>query len=232
MRSDHAIIIALIVVLIAIVAYQGNGWMSKSGCGNGDAGKYDTYAAAKAPAQRERYQNPYTTLEKMQRTVQGSPDGPKLLKDHRNLIPNMARSSASATPEQLYKAERASWFAARDARKSAGWDPEKGTEIGDQIQHEHATEPGLDWQDSLIDLIADPRLRENQRKWNAEMDPFNSTWLKVDDSDEITMYGLGIPRQGIAYAMGSAPPPVYNPFFLTELDPTLASVVKPFRFQG
>ena len=225
-KSEHAVIIALLIVLVVLVVFQSSKGKGH-GC-SGETGKYDTYRSAP----REGFQNPWATVDKMHRVVQGSPDGPKILKDHRNLIPQLARAKASATPEEMHKAERAAWFSARDVGKRAAFNTEKMTEIEDQIHQEHATEPDIDWQDALVDLIADKRVRENQRKWNSEMEPFNTTWLKVDDSDEITMYGLGIPRQGIAYAMGSAPPTVHNPWQLTELDPTLASVAKPFRFQG
>lgn len=225
--NDHTIIIALLIVLVVIIAWQGSGWMSKRNGGNGGG------ACGAKSGGSETFTNPWLTNDKQFAAVQGNPDGPKILRDKRWLIPQLARANASATPEELHKAERAAWFSARDAGKRATFDTERMYNTEDLTMQEHETEPQINWQDSLIDLVADKRIRENQRKWNAEVQPWNTTWLKVDDIDEASVFGLGGPgnAQGL-YTFSRGGVNVHNPMFLTDVGPTEFSVMKPFRFNG
>lgn len=235
MDGSHVLIVGLLIVLIIVIACQGSMWMQQSQGGSNSGGGNGGYGGGNGGGGcRSGFQNPWTNNHKLHAVVQGSPDGPKILRSHRNLIPAMARTSASATPEQLHKAERAAWFKARDQSQRSGFDTERMMDTSDLTMQEHDSSPAINWQDALVDLVADKRVRENQAKWEAEMQPFNTTWLKVDDMDEASVFGLGGPgnAQGL-YTFSRGGVNVDNPMFLTDVGPDEFSQMKSaFRFNG
>jgi hypothetical protein len=210
-RGEPVAIVAVLIILTVLILYVVRHYHKKT----------------------ETYVNPWAGHDKVHAAIQGSPDAPQALLRQRELIPQLARAKAQATPEELHRAERAAWFSKRDSRR-AHFDTERMMGVEGLISQDHETAPEINWQDGLVDLVADRRMRENQAKWNEEMQPFSSTWLKVDTIDEAAVHGLGGPGNAVGlYAFSRGGPQVHNPWQLTEVGPDDFSAMRTtFRFNG
>jgi hypothetical protein len=222
MRSNDAILIALLVVLVIIVACQIAGRArDRGGCdGFTGASPHRQYDPGDGPY------NPYTVLNKQLDAVRGiRNDGynqPSLL-NHPRGLDRYHRAGANLTPEMVAEAEREQWFAANGGRE--GFNPEPSDDPGADMMQYHAAAPDIDYNTYVTDLIADPRLRENQRRWVEEMKPWAGTAMTVDNLDlepYVDFTGLRRPQAVVQF----------NPLQLTEVDASDLSVNAPFRFKG
>ena len=90
-----------------------------------------------------------------------------------------------------------------------------------------ADEESPDYTGYLTDLVTDPRTRETHKQWVEEMKPWSGTAITVDNMDEAMEAStsfLGLRRPQAA--------PQYNPYFVTELDPSTFKNNPKFIFQG
>ncbi len=145
-----------------------------------------------------------------------------------NSMDRYHRSGANLSPEDLAEAERESWFTATQSDCTAGYDTEKAFDVGADTMQYYEQSPGMDWSTYTADLIVDPRMRENHRRWVEEMKPWSGVSKKVDTL-EVANY---TDRTGIK-AFSWRPPAQHNPLQLTEVDAhDFAKSFKSFRFNG
>ena len=80
----------------------------------------------------------------------------------------------------------------------------------------HAPAPCINYQDALVDTVADPRMRAQHQNWYGEVGPKSQTAMAVDDMDEaaaVSNYqGHGL------YAFRFSAPTQSNPLFVTDMD--------------
>jgi hypothetical protein len=222
--TKDAILIAILVVLVIIVVYQGSGWFKKGGACDG-------FAAAKTgPLTQfpEGTYNPYTLLNKQIDELRGyRNDGynqPPVWRLPQGLD-RYHRSGASLTPEDVAEAEREQWFSATDADQSGAFNTELSQDPTSDTMMYHTPSPALDYGSYITDLISDPRTRENHRRWVEEMKPWSGVAMKVDNlemDNYVDFIGLRRP-QAVAQ---------YNPLQLTEIDTWDLAVNPKFNFRG
>jgi hypothetical protein len=228
MKSNDAILVALLVVLVIIVAYQGSGWMK------GRGGSCDGFAAGSAGPVHQQYlpgrHNPYTVLNKQLDSIRGHRH------DGYNQVPlwrqplgpdRYHRSGAHLRPEQIAEAEREQWFAATEADRSGSFNTELSQDAQTDTMQYHTAQPGIDYSGYITDLVVDPRTRDNQQRWAKEMKPWSGTVMMVDDMDEAleaTTHFTGLRRpQAIVQ---------HSPLQLTERDTHTFSSNTKFNFKG
>lgn len=137
------------------------------------------------------------------------------------------RSGSAINPEAMSEAERSAWTATTEASGCSRFDAEVAHDAtGDAMQY-HSTEPPIDYNAYVSDLVLDPRTRDNHAKWVAEMLPFSGTAMMVDNMDEAmeastNFVGLRRPQAVLQY----------NPQQLTERDTGTFSGNKKFIFNG
>ena len=80
----------------------------------------------------------------------------------------------------------------------------------------HTPTPAINYQDTLVDLVADRRMKAQHANWHSEVVPKSQTSLKVDTMDEaaaVSNYnGHGM------YAFRFGAPTQHNPLFVTDQD--------------
>ncbi len=224
MRSNDTLTIALLAALVVVLAYY-------SGCG----GKREHFEA-----------DPYAALHQQLDAVRGSPDAAHQLGGAGNpnataLPPgsairasgpsfsardySMTGAGASATPEQVAEAEREQWFSATEDENTGHFNTELAQDAtADTLQY-HSAAPAIDYDGYITDLVADPRTKENHRRWVAEMRPWSGAAMKVDDLDPenfLHFQGLRRPQAVVQH----------NPLQLTEVDTRHLAKNKKFNFQG
>jgi hypothetical protein len=117
--------------------------------------------------------------------------------------------SWAAGPRDIDDAERAAWF-----ETAAGQNPPPYYAThGGFVQ----PDPDLNYQDMLVDLIADPRMRAQQANWWSEVAPKSQTSMKVDTVDEAASIAA-FQGHGI-YAFRFGAPAQHNPLHLTDSGP-------------
>lgn len=223
MKSNDAILIALLVVLVIIVAYQGSSWMKgRNNC--------DGFAANANPHQQYPVgpHNPYTVLNKQLDAIRGyRSDGynqPPFYRHPRGLD-RYHRAGAHLNPEDVAEAEREQWYAALDSDRAGSFNTELAQDATADTMQYHSPSPAIDYGSYITDLIVDPRTRDNHRRWVEEMKPWSGTAMKVDDLDMenyVDFTGLRRPQAVVQY----------NPLQLTEIDTYDLAKNKKFNFQG
>jgi hypothetical protein len=116
--------------------------------------------------------------------------------------------------EAAHEAERAAWLASGG---DGAFDSASGAPPGGEYSEVVAR-----------DLVVDERMRENHRRWVAEMKPWSGTSTTVDDLNEALeasthFVGLRRPQGGV---------PVENPLQLTEQGPETFARNARFNFRG
>lgn len=137
------------------------------------------------------------------------------------------RAGAYLTPELLNNAERAQWFSATARDNSGTFNTELGGDKASDTLQYHQSEPGLDYNSYVTDMVLDPRTRLNHQHWAREMAPYSGTAMMVDDMDEAleaTTSFTGLRRpQAVAQD---------NPWQLTERDANTFIGNTKFNFRG
>jgi hypothetical protein len=231
MKSQDALILALLVVLIIIFVYQGSDMMSrrkKCKCPRreGFCGAGRRLHLTAADVRREQGAPPYTKLQNRIDSVIGSPDAQQLLQNPQRMKAYY-RSSAMAKPEDIMSAERAMWAAATEQDRIAPYNTEKMSEpMEDTMQH-FETAPAIDYGSMITDLVVDPRTRDNHRQWVNEMKGWAGTsTIKIDDlqdEDYLPFTGLRRPQAGVGQ---------YNPMQITQVDDGMLARNAKFNFKG
>lgn len=224
MKSNDAILVALLVVLVIIVAYQGSGWMK------GRGGSCDGFAADSAGPLHQQDLPRRHKLNKQLDSIRGHRH------DGYNQVPlwrqphgldRYHRSGAHLRPEHFAEAEREQWFAATEADRSGSFNTELSQDAQTDTMQYHTAQPGIDYSGYITDLVVDPRTRDNHQRWAEEMKPWSGTAMMVDDMSEAleaTTHFTGLRRpQAIVQ---------HNPLQLTENDTHTFSSNAKFNFKG
>ena len=133
------------------------------------------------------------------------------------------RSGSRITPEESTQADQEMWLASY----MDGKDPQNDSGLGNDLPSSTHV-PSGDYSSYITNLVADPRLQENQQKWANEMSPCSGTAFSPDDLDEavgndLSFVGLRRP-QAIAQSADS--------LFITEADATNIINNPRFNFMG
>lgn len=219
MHQNESILIALLVVLVVVVIFNGAGGRGYGrqaggcppgcGCARCRAGK-DNFAGAPE-------MSPYTPLHMQDGAIRGARHD-AYNQDHAYLSADLAKNyrAWAAAPKDLEEAQRAAWFEAVSNGENASYDPEQGGDSGSELMQHHTPGPAINYQDALVDLVADPRMRAQQANWYSEVAPKSQTAMKVDTIDEAaaisTQHGHGL------YAFRFPSPSQHNPLFITDQD--------------
>jgi len=220
MKTKDAILLALLVVLVVVVTYQvGAGWKR----GDGFAGGEPVHQPYPGGAH-----NPYTVLNKEIDTLRGyRNDGYNQPPIYRmpGGLDAYHHAGADLKPERIAEAEREQWYSATAADQSGQFNTELVHDASSDTTQYHTTSPALDYDTYITDLVADPRTRENHRRWAEEMKPWSGTARQVDTlemENYIDFIGLRRP-QAVAQ---------YNPLQLTEIDTGDLIQNPKFNFRG
>lgn len=222
MQSNEAILIVLLVVLVVIVAVQRRGGLQGGGYDGCTPGcRCPRCLTAREPfagsADSETVMSPYTPLQMQDGAIRGARHD-AYNQDHAYIYADLAKNyrSWAAAPSDLEEAQRAAWFEAVSSGSNAYYNPEVGGDPSQELTQHHTPGPAINYQDTLVDLIADPRMRAQQANWYSEVAPKSQTSMKVDTIDEaaaVSSYnGLGV------YAFRFVAPSQHNPLFITDQD--------------
>lgn len=181
MQPSEAILIAILVVLVLVVVYQGY---------QASKGKNKSGFTPSIPAS----------------TCSGGEDAPDPAQKQ---IPSGAQQS-------LADAQREAWYQMTANGGNGDFDPSKGGSPGAELEQFHKPAPGINYQDALIDSVADGRMRAQQKNWYSEVGPKSQTSMAVDTMDEAATMSA-VPRQGITAFRFNAPTQ-NNPLFVTDQD--------------
>ena len=217
MKSNDAILVSLLVLLVIIVAYQGCNWTKDR---NDSRGGYEPRGGC--DGFRSRDYSPRAVLGKQLSSLEGVRNPSRLAAHH--------KSGAATSPEKIAEAEREMWLAATESANTGGFDTFAGQNTASDTTQYHEAGPGIAYNEYITDLVLDDRTKENHTKWANEMKPWSATTMKVDNMDEAL--AMSTHRVGIgAFALNA--PVQYNPTQLTEIDGNLNQEhTTPFRFSG
>ena len=225
MKSTQAIIIAVVVVLVIIVAYT---YEKKKSKDKDKDKKHEGFVASTGAIVPTPYQggpyNPYTVLNKRLSEERGSRNDGYRQTSWANRprgIDAYHQAGASVKPEQIAAAEREQWYAATVADSTGSFNPENVHEGFES----HMTQPAIDYDSYITDLVVDPRTRDNHRKWVEEMQPWSGVAMMVDKlemDNYLDFQGLRRPQAVVQY----------NPIQLTEIDTDDLAVNPKFNFRG
>jgi hypothetical protein len=135
--------------------------------------------------------------------------------DHAHRRVDHAKKYRAATPRNLEEAQRAAWFEAVEFGHNATHDPEKSHDMDHRVQH-HTPGSMINYQDALVDLVADDRMRAQHLSWHSEVAPKSQTTMRVDDMEEAS--AMSSNRGHGVYAFRFSAPSQYNPLFITDQD--------------
>lgn len=208
MQSSEAVLVALVIILILVVAVRGRDlkW------DHGDYKTVDKFTDATSSVM-----SPYTPLHFQDGAIRGARHD-AYNQDHAYLNADLAKNySAWATsPRDLEESQRAAWFEAVSNGHNAYYNPELGGESGSELVQHHTPGPAINYQETLVDLVADPRMRAQQANWYSEVAPKSQTSMKVDTIDEAAAISA---QQGHGiYAFRFPSPSQHNPLFITDQD--------------
>jgi hypothetical protein len=161
--------------------------------------------------------SPYTPLHMQDGAIRGARHD-AYNQDHAFLSADLAKNyrTWASSPRDLEEAQRAAWFEAVSNGNNAYYNPEMGGDSGRELVQHHTPGPAINYQDTLVDLVADPRMRAQQANWYSEVAPKSQTAMKVDTIDEAaTMAAL--PRSGL-YSFRLLAPSQHNPLYITDQD--------------
>lgn len=222
MQSNEAILVVLLVVLVVAVVYQNRGsgwWHRRGGCPPGCRcpqclipvrDKFATDATSNV-------MSPYTPIQMQDGAMRGARHD-AYNQDHAYLTADLAKNyrAWAASPRDLEEAQRAAWFEAVSNGSNAFYNPEMGGSPSSELAQHHTPGPAINYQDTLVDLVSDPRMRAQQANWYSEVAPKSQTAMKVDTIDEAATMSA-VPRQGL-YTFRLSAPSQHNPLFITDQD--------------
>ena len=207
MTTNDVILVALIVVLIILVAYQSIG-VAKSK-GHAESRHHNTSDSRYRGADTGYYSSQRRGMQQQAMRQQAM------------------RQQGDLRPEQIAEAEREQWLAATDADHTGSFNPELSQDMQTDTMQYHTAQPNIDYSGYITDLVADPRTRENHQRWAEEMKPWSGTAMTVDNMDEAMEAGVdfvGLRRpQGVQQN---------NPHQLTERDSNTFAGNAKFNFKG
>jgi hypothetical protein len=217
MQSNEAILIVLLVVLIVVVAFQGRGFGRggydgcPSGCGCPRCKKGSFTSSMPAPASSSVV-SPYTPTRGARHDAYNQ--------DHAYLSADLAKNyrSWAAAPRDLEEAQRAAWFEAVSNGNNSYYNTEAGGNSASELIQHHTPGPAINYQDTLVDLVADPRMRAQQANWHSEVAPKSQTAIKVDTLDEAAAISNQRGHGLYAYRFPAPSNNNHNPLFITEQD--------------
>ena len=222
MKSNEAILIVLLVVLIVVVTFQGCGFGQggydgcPSGCGCPRCMK-GSFTSSMPAAASSSVMSPYTPINMQDGAIRGVRHD-AYNQDHAYISADLAKNyrSWTAAPRDLEEAQRAAWFEAVSNGNNSYHNTEAGGNSASELIQHHTPGPSINYQDTLVDLVADPRMRAQQANWYSEVAPKSQTAMKVDTIDEAaavsTQRGHGL------YAFRFPAPTQHNPLFITDQD--------------
>jgi hypothetical protein len=134
-------------------------------------------------------------------------------------------AGAYVTPEQMAEAEREQWYATSNMDNCATFNSELTNDMSADTTQYHTSQPAINYDKYIVDLVADTRVKANHDKWLEEMQPWTGTTMKVDNLDiepYISFTGLRRPQAVVQY----------NPMQITEADTWDLSGNPKFNFRG
>ena len=202
MECETAILAMMIVVLLIVIVFQCRG--SGHHCPAPPADAFDANYSPRAP---------YHVQDGLLRGARQDAYN----QDHAYRRADLAKNyrAWAATPRNLEEAQRAAWFEAVEFGHNATHDPEKGHDVDHQVQH-HTPGSMINYQDALVDLVADDRMRAQHMSWHSEVAPKSQTAMRVDDMAEAS--AMSSNRGHGVYAFRFSAPSQYNPLFITDQD--------------
>ena len=161
--------------------------------------------------------SPYTPIQMQDGALRGARHD-AYNQDHAFLSADLAKNyrSWAAAPKDLEEAQRAAWFEAVSNGNNSYYNSEVGGDQSAELMQHHTPGPSINYQDTLVDLVADPRMRAQQDNWYSEVAPKSQTAMKVDTIDEAA--AVSNYRGHGMYAFRFVAPSQHNPLFVTDQD--------------
>jgi hypothetical protein len=217
MQQNETLLLAVVVILVLVLAYQNRSILEgeKEGFGGPILPGTDIYAAGPevtSPFVPIRYQND------LYRRIKMDGNDPNQAEFAADLAKNY--QYWATTPRDLEDQQRTAWFEAISAatgQGAASYDPAQNYDASSSTAAYHAPGASMNYQDALTDLVANPRMRAAHQNWWSEVAPFSQTSMKVDTIDEAATMSA-VPRQGL-YSFRLSAPTQHNPMMLTDQDP-------------
>lgn len=200
MRINESVLVALLVVLVLIIIFQGARAEKKDGFCNDQHARevYNRMAIdAREGVRLDAYNQPH---------VFDVTD-----------IGEYYRQGANLTPENIEEAHRAAWFESLEPGTRREFNVEHAYSPGQDFTQYHTPGPVMDYNDYVADLALDKNTQERHRQWVEEVQPWSQTALKVDTINEAAVINLGLPRWGIR-AFYPHLPNQENPLFITDIN--------------
>lgn len=230
MTCEDSIYLGLVILLVIIVICQC--MKPASGRKGGFVAGYQTAREMRMPGFSDGIYNPYDVLDKELDTIRGYRDDgynqPPFWR-YPHGLDRYHKAGADIKPEMIAAAERDMWYSVDYTSPPAkGFNPERaydGFKTGGPDEDEGA--PAIDYGSYVVDLVVDPRTRENHQRWVEEMKPWSGVAMTVDDLEEAMeastdFQGLRRPQAIVQY----------NPTQLTERDTATFAVNNKFNFKG
>lgn len=207
MECETAILAMLLVVLIIVIVFQYRGFGHRCPARKTPHPLFDSFDTNYPP------RAPFHAQDGMLRGARQDAYN----QDHAYHRADLAKNyrAWATTPRDLEEAQRAAWFEAIEFDHNATHDPEKSHNMDHQVQH-HTPGSMLNYQDALVDLVADDRMRAQHMNWHSEVAPKSQTAMRVDDMAEAS--AMSSNRGHGVYAFRFSAPSQYNPLFITDQD--------------
>lgn len=228
MQPNEAILIVLLVVLVIVVFVRGGGGGGgdsgcgcggHGGCGHGGHGCHGGHGGHQKDtfAPSSTVMSPYTPIRMQDGAARGARHD-AYDQDHAYMSADLGSNyrAWAAEPRDLEKAQQASWFETVSNGENSYYNSESGGNAADELMQHHTPGPSINYQDTLVDLVASPRMRAQQADWHKEVAPKSQTAMRVDTIDEAaaisTQGGHGL------YAFRFPAASQHNPLFITDQD--------------
>jgi hypothetical protein len=220
MNSNEAILIALLIILILVVAFQSRIFRLRRrkcppGCVCPECREHMT--KGRFAGSSEKVMSPYTPLHMQDGAIRGARHD-AYNQNHAYLTANLAKNyrAWASSPKDIEQAQRSAWFEAVSNGNNAYYNTELGGDTASELVQHHTPGPSINYQDTLVDLVADPRMRAQQANWYSEVAPKSQTALKVDTIDEAA--AISAQRGWGLYSFRFPAPSQHNPLFITDQD--------------
>lgn len=202
------ILLAVTLVLVILVIWQQR---RKSAGGDTPAPAPETFDSSPT----ETVMSPYTPIDFQDNALRGARHD-AYNQDHAYMAADLAKNyrAWASTPRDLEEAQRAAWFESTSMGSSSFHNPEVGGDKGAELSAHHTPGPSINYQDALVDLVADPRMKAQHANWHAEVAPKSQTSMKVDTIDEAA--AISSQRGHGIYAFRFPAPSQHNPLFITD----------------
>ncbi len=160
--------------------------------------------------------SPYTAIDAQDSALRGTRHDGAGDQDHAYLSADLAKNyrAWASTPRDLEEAQRAAWFESTTQGTNSSFDPATAGNVGAEAMLHHTPGPSINYQETLVDLVADPRMKAQQANWYSEVAPKSQTSMKVDTIDEAA--AISNARGHGIYAFRFPAPSQHNPLFVTD----------------